>query len=194
MRMRLNKVKGVSCEDGLLYHGEAETISAVAAPAKVSASRRVGKIEAQSQQMLQLRREKLVAEKKLFNNITCNHIKPSSHISQLHPFDACSWTTLPNYGTDAHWIPSGAIVGANNDWPRLFIARSHCWAATRFHTHPRRVICRQLSHAWKVFYCQSSNRLSSWLVGQLDCRRSPACAWKPEANQCGFASAASALE
>ncbi|MBW0548161.1 hypothetical protein O181_087876 [Austropuccinia psidii MF-1] len=53
------KVKGLSCEDGLLYHGEAETISAVAAPAKVSASRRVGKIEAQSQQMLQLRREML---------------------------------------------------------------------------------------------------------------------------------------
>ncbi|MBW0592160.1 hypothetical protein O181_131875, partial [Austropuccinia psidii MF-1] len=29
---------------------------------------------------------------------------------------------------------------------------------------------------------------------QLVCRRSPACAWKPEANQCGFASASSALE
>ncbi|MBW0588345.1 hypothetical protein O181_128060 [Austropuccinia psidii MF-1] len=53
------KVKGVSCEDGLLYHGEAETISAVAAPAKVSASRRVGKIEDQLQRMLQLRREML---------------------------------------------------------------------------------------------------------------------------------------
>ena len=46
------KVKGLLCEDGLLYHGEAEMISAVAAPTKVSASRRVGKIEAQSQQML----------------------------------------------------------------------------------------------------------------------------------------------
>ncbi|MBW0590728.1 hypothetical protein O181_130443 [Austropuccinia psidii MF-1] len=43
------KVKGLSCEDGLLYHVEAETISAVAAPPKVSASRRVGKIEGQSQ-------------------------------------------------------------------------------------------------------------------------------------------------
>ncbi|MBW0569896.1 hypothetical protein O181_109611 [Austropuccinia psidii MF-1] len=53
------EVKGVSCEDGLLYHDEAETISAVAAPAKVSASRCVGKIEAQSQRMLQLRREML---------------------------------------------------------------------------------------------------------------------------------------
>ncbi|MBW0589687.1 hypothetical protein O181_129402 [Austropuccinia psidii MF-1] len=53
------KVMGLLCEDGLLYHGEAETISAVAAPAKGSASRRVGKIEAQSQQMLQLRREML---------------------------------------------------------------------------------------------------------------------------------------
>ncbi|MBW0572626.1 hypothetical protein O181_112341 [Austropuccinia psidii MF-1] len=46
-------------EGGLLYHGEAETISAVAAPAKVSASRCVGKIESQLQQMLQLRREML---------------------------------------------------------------------------------------------------------------------------------------
>ncbi|MBW0522839.1 hypothetical protein O181_062554 [Austropuccinia psidii MF-1] len=53
------KVKGLSCEDGLLYHGEAETISAVAAPAKVSASRRVSKIEAQSQRMVQLRMEML---------------------------------------------------------------------------------------------------------------------------------------
>ena len=53
------KVKGVSCEDGLLYHGEGETISAVSAPAKVSASRRVGKIAAESQQLLQLRSEML---------------------------------------------------------------------------------------------------------------------------------------
>ncbi|MBW0566244.1 hypothetical protein O181_105959, partial [Austropuccinia psidii MF-1] len=80
-------------------------------------------------------------EQKLFNNVTCNHVKPSSHISHLHPFDAPCWTALPNYGTDAHviqdnWIPSGAIVGANNDWPCLFIVRAHCRAATRFHTHP----------------------------------------------------------
>ncbi|MBW0578667.1 hypothetical protein O181_118382 [Austropuccinia psidii MF-1] len=53
------KVKGLLGEGGLLYHGEAETISAVSEPAKVSASRRVGKIEAQLQQMLQLRREML---------------------------------------------------------------------------------------------------------------------------------------
>ncbi|MBW0553228.1 hypothetical protein O181_092943 [Austropuccinia psidii MF-1] len=53
------KVMGFLGEDVLLYHGEAETISAAAAPAKVSASRRVGKIEAQSQPMLQLRREML---------------------------------------------------------------------------------------------------------------------------------------
>ncbi|MBW0558499.1 hypothetical protein O181_098214 [Austropuccinia psidii MF-1] len=53
------KVKGLSFEDGLLYHGEAETISAVAAPAKVSTERRVGKIEAQLQRMLQLRKEML---------------------------------------------------------------------------------------------------------------------------------------
>ncbi|MBW0571673.1 hypothetical protein O181_111388 [Austropuccinia psidii MF-1] len=51
------KVMGLSGEDGLLYHREAETISAVAAPAKVSASRLVGKNEAQLQPMLQLRRE-----------------------------------------------------------------------------------------------------------------------------------------
>ncbi|MBW0582911.1 hypothetical protein O181_122626 [Austropuccinia psidii MF-1] len=53
------KVKGVSCDDGILYYGEDEKISAVAAPAKVSASRRVGKIEAQLQRMLQLRWEML---------------------------------------------------------------------------------------------------------------------------------------
>ncbi|MBW0557906.1 hypothetical protein O181_097621 [Austropuccinia psidii MF-1] len=134
------------------------------------------------------------AEQKLFNNVTCNHVKPSSHISQLHPFDAPCWTALPNYGTDAHWIPSGAIVGANNDWPRLLIAHSHCLAATGFHTHPRRVIRRQLSHAWKTFYFQSPDWLFSWSGGQLDFRRSPARAWKPEANQWGFASASSALE
>ncbi|MBW0560843.1 hypothetical protein O181_100558 [Austropuccinia psidii MF-1] len=75
------------------------------------------------------------AEKKLLNNVTCNHDKPLSHISQLHPFDAPCWTALPNYGTDAHWIPPGAIVGANNDWPHLLIVRSHCRAAKRFHTH-----------------------------------------------------------
>ncbi|MBW0577563.1 hypothetical protein O181_117278 [Austropuccinia psidii MF-1] len=51
------KVKGLLGKDGLLYHGEAETISAVAAPAKLSASRRVGKFEAQLQPMLQPRRE-----------------------------------------------------------------------------------------------------------------------------------------
>ncbi|MBW0569199.1 hypothetical protein O181_108914 [Austropuccinia psidii MF-1] len=60
--------------------------------------------------------------------------------------------------------------------------------------HPQQVISRQLSHAWKTFYCHSSDRLISWLGGQLDCRCSPTCAWKPDANQCGFASASSALE
>ncbi|MBW0557742.1 hypothetical protein O181_097457 [Austropuccinia psidii MF-1] len=63
-----------------------------------------------------------------------------------------------------------------------------------FIQNPRRVIHRQLSHAWKTFYSQSSNRLFSWSAGQLDCRSSPARAWKPEANQCGFSSASSALE
>ncbi|MBW0584664.1 hypothetical protein O181_124379 [Austropuccinia psidii MF-1] len=53
------KVKGLLCEDGLLYHSEAEKISAVAAHTKVSVSRRVGKIEDQLQRMLQLRREML---------------------------------------------------------------------------------------------------------------------------------------
>ncbi|MBW0518355.1 hypothetical protein O181_058070 [Austropuccinia psidii MF-1] len=59
---------------------------------------------------------------------------------------------------------------------------------------PRQVIHRQLSHSWKTFYFQSSDQLFSWLGGQLDFRCSPTCAWKPEANQCGFASASSALE
>ncbi|MBW0569395.1 hypothetical protein O181_109110 [Austropuccinia psidii MF-1] len=116
------------------------------------------------------------AEQKLFNNVTCNHVKPSSHISQLHPFDAPCWTALPNYGTDVHWIPSGAIVGANNDWPCLFIACSHCRAATRFHTHPL------TGHTQATFTCVEDILLPVFR---------PA---KPEANQCGFASASSALE
>ncbi|MBW0512733.1 hypothetical protein O181_052448 [Austropuccinia psidii MF-1] len=41
------------------------------------------------------------AEQKLFDNATCNHVKPLSPISQLHPFDAPCWRALPNYGTDA---------------------------------------------------------------------------------------------
>ncbi|MBW0568186.1 hypothetical protein O181_107901 [Austropuccinia psidii MF-1] len=113
-------------------------------------------------------------EQELFNNVICNHVKPSSHISQLHHFDAPCWTALPNYATDAH------VIQVN--------------VTTHFHTHPQWVIRRQVSHAWKTFYCQSSNRLFSWSGGQLDCRPSPACAWKPEANHCGFASASSALE
>ncbi|MBW0552122.1 hypothetical protein O181_091837 [Austropuccinia psidii MF-1] len=133
------------------------------------------------------------AEQKLFNNVTSNHIKPLIHISQLHPFYAPCWRALPNYGTDAgvrQWIHSGAIVGANFDWPHMLIGgQAHAFIRT-----PRRVICRQLSHAWKTFYCQSSDRLFSWSGGQLYCRHSPARTWKPEANQCEFASASSALE
>ncbi|MBW0553547.1 hypothetical protein O181_093262 [Austropuccinia psidii MF-1] len=71
----------------------------------------------------------------------------------------------------------------------LIVGQPHAFIRT-----PRQVIRRQLSHAWKKFYFQSSNRLFCWLGGQLDCRCSPARAWKPEANQCGFASASSALE
>ncbi|MBW0582491.1 hypothetical protein O181_122206 [Austropuccinia psidii MF-1] len=66
----------------------------------------------------------------------------------------------------------------------LIVRQPHALICT-----PRRVIHRQLLNAWKTFYFQSSNRLFSWLGGQLDCRCSPAWAWKPEANQGGFASA-----
>ncbi|MBW0534080.1 hypothetical protein O181_073795 [Austropuccinia psidii MF-1] len=118
----------------------------------------------------------------------------SCQISQLHPFDAPLWRAPPNYGTDAgviqlNWIHSGDIVGANNDWPHLFIVRAHCLAATHFHMHP------PTGHTQATF-----TRLEDILLpvfqpgGQLDCRRSPARAWKPEANQCGFASASSTLE
>ncbi|MBW0552193.1 hypothetical protein O181_091908 [Austropuccinia psidii MF-1] len=55
--------------------------------------------------------------------------------------------------------------------------------------HPRRVIRRIPTHSWKTLDCQYSDWLFSWLGGQLDCRRSFARAWKPEANQCGVASA-----
>ncbi|MBW0590629.1 hypothetical protein O181_130344, partial [Austropuccinia psidii MF-1] len=51
------------------------------------------------------------AEQKLSNNLTCNHVKPSSHISQLHPFDAPCWTALPNYGTDAHVTQVNTLTG-----------------------------------------------------------------------------------
>ncbi|MBW0544810.1 hypothetical protein O181_084525 [Austropuccinia psidii MF-1] len=34
------------------------------------------------------------------------------------------------------WIHSSPKVGANNNFPRFFIAPAHCWAATHFHTHP----------------------------------------------------------
>ncbi|MBW0504288.1 hypothetical protein O181_044003 [Austropuccinia psidii MF-1] len=54
-----NKVKGLLGKDVLSYHGEAEIIAAVAEPNKVSASKRVGKIAAQLQPMLQLRRKVL---------------------------------------------------------------------------------------------------------------------------------------
>ncbi|MBW0568490.1 hypothetical protein O181_108205 [Austropuccinia psidii MF-1] len=68
------------------------------------------------------------------------------------------------------------------------------WQAHAFIRTPQQVIRRQLSHPWATFYCQSPNWLSSWSGGQLNCRSSPARAWVPEANQCGFASASSALE
>ncbi|MBW0584230.1 hypothetical protein O181_123945 [Austropuccinia psidii MF-1] len=77
--------------------------------------------------------------------------------------------SLPNHGTDAH------VIQVN--------------AATPFHTHP------PMGHMQATF-----TRLEDILLpvfrpaDQLDCRRSPACAWKPEDNQCGFASASSALE
>ncbi|MBW0585695.1 hypothetical protein O181_125410 [Austropuccinia psidii MF-1] len=147
------------------------------------------------------------AEQKLFNNVTCNHVRPSSHISHLHPFDAPCWTALPNYGTDAQVIQvnvSGSyansgfhpvpLLGQTMTGPAcslrvLIVGQPHAFIRT-----PQRVIHRQLSHAWKTFYCQCSDRLFSWSGGQLDCRRSPARAWKPEANQCGFASASSTLE
>ncbi|MBW0550148.1 hypothetical protein O181_089863, partial [Austropuccinia psidii MF-1] len=58
---------------------------------------------------------------------------------------------------------------------------------------PQKVIRRQLSHAWQTFYCQYSDRLFAWSGGQLDCKCSPTCVRKPEANQCGFDSASSAL-
>ncbi|MBW0522370.1 hypothetical protein O181_062085 [Austropuccinia psidii MF-1] len=113
------------------------------------------------------------AQKKLYNNVTCNHANTLSQISQLQPFDAPFWRAPPNYPTDA------CVIQVN---PQAFICT------------PQQVIHRQLSHAWKTFYFQSSGQLFSWSAGQLDFRCSPARAWKPEANQCGFASASSALE
>ncbi|MBW0557189.1 hypothetical protein O181_096904 [Austropuccinia psidii MF-1] len=132
------------------------------------------------------------AEQKLFNNVTCNHVQPLSHICELHPSDAPSWRALPNYGTD--WIHSCAIVGQTLTGracsSRVPVGgQEHAFIRT-----PQSVIHRQPSHDWETFYFQSSDWLLSWSGGQLDCRRSPARAWKPEANQCGFASASSALE
>ncbi|MBW0568996.1 hypothetical protein O181_108711 [Austropuccinia psidii MF-1] len=71
----------------------------------------------------------------------------------------------------------------------LIVGQPHAFIRT-----PQHIIRRKLSHAWKTFYCQYSDRPFSSSGGQLDCRRSPAHAWKPEANQCGFASASSTLK
>ncbi|MBW0542858.1 hypothetical protein O181_082573 [Austropuccinia psidii MF-1] len=57
------------------------------------------------------------AEQKLFKNVKCNHVKPSSHISQLHPFDAPCWRALPNYGTDAGVIQ---VNESGSYWDYLF--------------------------------------------------------------------------
>ncbi|MBW0548290.1 hypothetical protein O181_088005 [Austropuccinia psidii MF-1] len=56
-RVIWKKVEGLLGKDGLLYHGEAETIAAVPAPAEVLASSRGGTIKAQSEHCLRLRRE-----------------------------------------------------------------------------------------------------------------------------------------
>ncbi|MBW0549959.1 hypothetical protein O181_089674 [Austropuccinia psidii MF-1] len=142
--------------------------------------------------------------------------QPSSHISHLHPFDAPCWTALPNYSTDAGVIQ---VNQSGSRWDELlfgsytnsgftpvpFLGQTLTGRACSlcmliggkphaFINTARRVIHRQLSHAWKTFYCQSSDRLFSWSGGQLDCRRSPARAWKPEANRGEPASASSTLE
>ncbi|MBW0585045.1 hypothetical protein O181_124760 [Austropuccinia psidii MF-1] len=130
----------------------------------------------------------------------------------MHPFDARCWRALPNYSTEAHVIQ---VNVSGSYWDELLFgsytnsgftlvplsgqtltghACSLAGSHTLSHMHLRRVIRRQLSHAWKTFYCQSSDRLFSWSGGQVDCRRSPPRGWRPEANQCGFASASSALE
>ncbi|MBW0521632.1 hypothetical protein O181_061347 [Austropuccinia psidii MF-1] len=87
------------------------------------------------------------------------------------------------------WIHSGAQVGENNDWPYLFIAPTHCWAATRFHMHPPTGHTQAAFTGLADLFHHSSKQLFAWLGGQLDYRRSPAGAWKPDSNQCGFASA-----
>ncbi|MBW0560773.1 hypothetical protein O181_100488 [Austropuccinia psidii MF-1] len=149
------------------------------------------------------------AEQNPFNNVTCNHVKPSSHISQLHPFDAPCWRALPNYGTDAGVIQ---VNESGSYWDNLLfgsytnsgftpvpltgqtLTGRACSLRVLSGGQPHTFICRQLSDTWKTFYCQYSDQLFSWSGGQLDCRCSPAGAWKPEANKCGFASASSALE
>ncbi|MBW0581641.1 hypothetical protein O181_121356 [Austropuccinia psidii MF-1] len=67
------------------------------------------------------------AEQKLFNNVTCNHVRPLSHISQLHPFDAPCWTALPNYGTDAHVIQVNAMTGPACSLRVLIVAQPHAF-------------------------------------------------------------------
>ncbi|MBW0566175.1 hypothetical protein O181_105890 [Austropuccinia psidii MF-1] len=101
-------------------------------------------------------------------------------------------SALPNYGTDVRVIQVNVretLTGPACSLHVLIVGQPHAFIST-----DRQVIRRQLSHAWKTCYFQSSNQLFSWSGDQLDCRRSPARAWKPEANQCGFASASSALE
>ncbi|MBW0561916.1 hypothetical protein O181_101631 [Austropuccinia psidii MF-1] len=129
------------------------------------------------------------AEQKLFSNVTCNHVKPSSHVSQLQKWDDLIFGSYTNSGFTPVPFLGKTLTGRACSSRVLIGGQPHAFIRT-----PQQVIRRQLSHAWKTFYCQSSNWLFSWSGGQLDCRHSPTCALKPEANQCGFPSASSTLE
>ncbi|MBW0514947.1 hypothetical protein O181_054662 [Austropuccinia psidii MF-1] len=177
---------GLLGEDGLSYHGEAETIGAVAAPDKGSASRCVGKIGAQLQPMLQVSKEMPV--------------HPITQEGFCEGLVECAWgvqtTNAPcrkERGAFGHRFTPVPLSGKTMTSPvclscALIFGKTHAFIFTA-----RWVIHMKFSTAWRTFYRQPSPRLFAWSGAQLDCRGSPNCTWKPEANQCGFASASCAL-
>ncbi|MBW0559725.1 hypothetical protein O181_099440 [Austropuccinia psidii MF-1] len=126
----------------------------------------------------------------------------------MHSFDAPFWGAPPNYHTDAG-VSQVNVRGVYMDDSRFgsyarggftpvplsgqIMTGPACLSRPLIVRQPHPFIRRQLSHTWQTFYCQYSDWLFAWLGGHLDCRCSPPCTWKPEANRFGFASASSAL-
>ncbi|MBW0567400.1 hypothetical protein O181_107115 [Austropuccinia psidii MF-1] len=120
----------------------------------------------------------------MFNNVTCNHVKPSSHISQLHPFDAPCWRALPNYSTDVGVIQ---VNESGSYWDDLLFGSYTNSGVTAVPLTGQTLTGRAFS--LRVLIGGQPHAFIHTPQRVRDCRCSPAHAWKTEANQCGFASA-----